>query len=53
MTNKYHWFGIDKVFTKCAMFGVGIGWGRKPYYPCLILQLGQWCVYLGPHVRER
>lgn len=41
------YISVTKTWDKVAGLGIYVGWDK---YPCvLILTIGQWSIFLGPH----
>jgi len=47
------YFSVKKPWETAIMFGLGIGWDKKPGFmnkkPCLIVTCLKWCIFIGPH----
>ncbi|MDO9529065.1 MAG: hypothetical protein Q7J27_07895 [Syntrophales bacterium] len=47
-TSKHiKYISVEKAWGKIAGLGIYVGWDRYPRV--LILTIGQWAIFLGPH----
>lgn len=45
-----NYFSCNKVWKRCAMFGVGVGRDADDGSLCLLIQFSRWLIAIGPHV---